>query len=147
MSAGSVSQDVTSDAQGATGVNLNFNSAAAEPVAARKGRNWAWSERASSGTAVVRAIKLQCYADRWIIWSDAKSGTTTEIIMLDEPPQVCAERLAKNVAQRVDRWGLALMGGYWKPVLEVEVAQGAEVQFQQLLRLLEGSGLEVKRTK
>ncbi len=147
MAVGNAAREVTTDAQGVTGVNLKFDATAAEPVAKRKGRNWAWSERTNSGTAVVRAIKLLCYEDRWIIWSDAKSGTTTEIIMLDEPPQVCAERMANNVADRVDRWGLALMGGYWKPVLEVEVAAGAEPQFQQLLRLLEGSGLDVKRTK
>ena len=145
--AGNPATQVTSDSQGPTGLNFNLNRSAAEPVASKKGRNWAWSGKSGAGTAVVRAIKLRCFADRWIVLPDAKSGTIAEIIMLDEPPQVCAERLAGIVMDRVDRWGLALMGGYWKPELVVDVAAGGEERFEQLKRLLEGSGLEIQRSK
>jgi hypothetical protein len=45
----------------------------------------------------------------------------------------------------VQQWGAALPGGRWQPVLEVEVLPGGEVRFEQLQRMLQGSGVKVIR--
>jgi hypothetical protein len=95
---------------------------------------------------VVRAIRMQCHEDRWIVLADSGHNREQPItILFDDTPQSRAEKLAKIVADRVDQWGLALTGGYWKPILEVEVATGAEWRFTQLQQLLASSGLEVQR--
>ena len=49
------------------------------------------------------------------------------------------------VWKHTEQWGIAVMNGYWKPVLNVEVAPGADQRFAELQSLLEGSGLEAKR--
>jgi hypothetical protein len=36
-------------------------------------------------------------------------------------------------------------GGYWKPVLNVDVASDAEERYQELTALLQGSGFDVQR--
>jgi hypothetical protein len=141
------------DAQTAPQLSLNQTFGAspspnesATPVAARKGRGWAWSKGPPSQTCVVRAIRMQCLEDRWVVLAD--SGHNREqptTILFDDTPQSRAEKLAKIVADRVDQWGLALAGGYWKPILEVEVAAGAEWRFTQLQQLLASSGLDVQR--
>lgn len=108
------------------------------------GRTWSWSQGPANQTAVVRSIRVRCEEDRWIIFGDAESKTPFEI-PFDGTPQQRAEKLARHVAGRVEGWGLAIMGGYWKPILTVEVAPGAEWRYEQLERLLDGSGLDVKR--
>jgi hypothetical protein len=42
-------------------------------------------------------------------------------------------------------WGLAVENGYWKPVLEVEVAPDAEQHFADLQTALHSSGFELHR--
>jgi hypothetical protein len=49
------------------------------------------------------------------------------------------------VWRRMESWGIAAENGYWKPVLRVTVAPGAEARFEELKTLLEGSGLIVER--
>ncbi len=97
----------------------------AEAVAKRKGRNWAWTAGPSRQTAVVRHIRVQCYEDRWVVMPDAGTKDKSQTVMLDVSLQTSAEQLAKIVADRIDRWGYALSDGYWKPVLQVEVARAA----------------------
>ncbi|MEZ6133750.1 MAG: hypothetical protein R3C53_02455 [Pirellulaceae bacterium] len=115
----------------------------AQPVASSRGRNWAWSQGPPTETPVVRSIRIQCLEDRWLVLPDRGSSARPTVITFDESPRQRAERLAKTVIERVDSWGLALTGGYWKPVLTVEVAPNAAWRYEQLARLLEGSGLEV----
>jgi hypothetical protein len=55
------------------------------------------------------------------------------------------ERFVTEVQREVQGWGLAVAHGYWKPVLHVGVAAGAEGQFSALQTALEGSGLEIVR--
>jgi hypothetical protein len=49
------------------------------------------------------------------------------------------------VQNEVKGWGLAVADGYWKPVLQVEVAPGAERQYLNLETALRGSGIDVIR--
>ena len=117
---------------------------AAQPIAKTRGRDWAWSEGPRSQTPVVRSIRVQCLEDRWLVLPDSGNSARAVEISFDLSPQERAEQLAIAVQSRVESWGLALTGGYWKPVLSVQVAPNAEWRYTQLKRLLEGSGLEVQ---
>lgn len=119
----------------------------ADAVAKRKGRNWAWTAGPSRQTAVVRHIRVQCYEDRWVVMPDVGTKDKPQTVMLDVSLQTSAEQLAKIVADRMDRWGYALSDGYWKPILQVEVAPRSDYRFTQLTRLLDGSGLDVQRVQ
>ena len=138
--------------QGAPSLNMDMTrngqpgnaSQQSEPVARQRGRNWAWSEGPPSKTAVVRSIRVVCYNDRWVLMQDSTAGNQVTI-PIGQSPQQSAERLAKAITDRVSGWGIALGGGYWKPELVVDIAPGAEARCAQLERLLEGSGLTVKR--
>jgi hypothetical protein len=115
----------------------------AQPIARTRGRDWAYSG-SKNGTPVVRTIRMTIQTDRWIVQPDQYSKDRPVTIMLEAGPQKCSEELAKLITGRVEGWGYALAGGHWKPMLEVEVTPGAERRFDQLVRLLEGSGLEVR---
>lgn len=116
-----------------------------QPVARQRGRNWAWNEGPLSKTPVVRSIRIVCYNDRWVLMQDNKTTSNQVTVPIGQSPQASAEKLAQAITDRVGGWGIALGGGYWKPELLVDVAPGAEGRYGQLERLLEGSGLNVKR--
>jgi hypothetical protein len=65
-------------------------------------------------------------------------------------PQMSQSQLdafVEAVQLEMKSWGLAVEGGYWKPVLQIEVAPDAERQFADLVRGLEGSGFEIERKR
>lgn len=124
--------------------NMNRSRERTDPVARERGRGWAWSEGPRTQTPVVRSIHLHCFADRWVLVPDNGNPDQGTVISFDLAPRDRAEKLARAVQARVDSWGLALTGGYWKPVIVVDVAPDAAWRFNQLRQLLDGSGLEIQ---
>lgn len=98
-------------------------------------------------TPVVRSIHLHCFADRWILLPDDGNPAKGITIDFDQPPEARAVSLAKAVSKRVDSWGLALTGGYWRPVLVVDVTPNAKWRYEQLQQLMDGSGIEIQLRK
>lgn len=129
-------------------LNVNVSRRAAEmarPLAMARGANWAWDRPQRTQTAVIRSIRVRCYNDRWVILPEKGSNRTPETILFEGTPVERAELLAKAVRRRVEGWGVALAGGHWTPVLHVDVASDADWRFDQLQRLMEGSGIDVQR--
>jgi len=60
------------------------------------------------------------------------------------PPVERAEALAQAIRKRVDRWGLALEGGYWQPEILVQISDGGRARFEELQHMFEGSGIPVR---
>ena len=88
---------------------------------------------------------MECHQDCWVVLPDKGAKDPPITIELVGTPVERTEKLATVVRQRVDSWGVALAGGHWTPILHVDVASNADWRFDQLSRLLEGSGLEVVR--
>ena len=112
-------------------------------VARERGRNWAWSQGPPTQTAVARGVRMRCESNRWVVLAERGYGGDV-IIPFEGSPQSRAEKLARVVADRVASWGLAIGRGYWRPILEVEVAADAGWRYEQLTQLLDGSGLAVR---
>lgn len=68
-------------------------------------------------------------------------------ILINENARTAIDEMVNKIWKRIDTWGIAGTGGYWKPVLNVEVGPGADWRFNQLETLLQGSGIEVRRVK
>jgi hypothetical protein len=117
----------------------------ARPVAQHLGSNWAWDKPGRTQTSVIRSINMQCLLDRWVLLPEKNSNAAPVVIELEGSEQQRAERLAAEVRKRVEGWGVALAGGHWTPVLQVEVASDADWRYQQLRRLMDGSGISVLR--
>ncbi|GAB5403463.1 MAG: hypothetical protein Aurels2KO_16940 [Aureliella sp.] len=112
------------------------------PVASTRGRDWAWSGGSTTLTPVSRSIDMKCTLDGWVLPEAA--GKKQIEIPYEGTPLQRAEKLAELIHNRVESWGFALEGGYWRPELMVEVAPGAKWRFDQLVRLFEGSGLRIR---
>ncbi len=106
--------------------------------------NWALPERVANiqGTKMVRMIRVECFADRLVLVPEGGRGSTNFYDFSDGDLRRAALELATDIHDRVDRWGAGMPGGRWHPVVNVVVAPGGEIRFQQLSRLMEGSGIE-----
>lgn len=112
------------------------------PLAGQRGANWALPDSHRSATVVTRPLRIYCAQDRLVILPDSGEPLRIE---LTGPLQRHVDELLTQVWEEVERWDLAVVGGYWRPILTIEVARDGEQRFQELRVLLEGSGLQVTR--
>jgi hypothetical protein len=115
------------------------------PLAKSRGGNWGLPSTAANATGVVRPIRVACLPDRLIILPERGESRAPEVVLVTSGMAESVDALVGKIWDRIDSWGIAVAGGYWKPELQVQVAQGAEHRFDELRTLLEGSGLEVRR--
>jgi hypothetical protein len=86
------------------------------------------------------------HADRLLIVPD--QGDSRRPVVVPISPELRPEdvnQFVTAVQGEVKGWGLAVANGYWKPVLHMGVAPGAEQQFAELQTALEGSGFDILR--
>ena len=115
----------------------------------RKQRILSRSSRRTPLLAVLLALALVAAScmlpDRLIILPDRGEVRAPDVVLVEGAMVDEIDGFVSNIWDRIELWGIAVAGGYWKPVLHVNVAQGADERFRELQTLLDGSGLEVKR--
>lgn len=113
-----------------------------------RGPDWALPDKNIHSTAITRPIRVQVYADRIVIRPERGEQQKTKTIPIkDGLVRNSLESFVEETRKHMEGWGLAVMNGYWQPILRVEVAPNAEPQFAEFETLLQGSGFEVQRKK
>ncbi len=110
-----------------------------------RGVDWALPAAARHATGVTRPVRVACWPDRLLILPDQGDQHGARTILIEDAMADEIDAFVEAVWAHTERWGIALASGYWKPIINVEVAPGGEARFAELERLMEGSGLEVKR--
>ena len=113
-------------------------------LAEKRGADWGLRDAARGAVGVTRPIRVECYADRLVVFSD-RGPADNKVIALGPRTQSSIKPLISAVWDCMETWGMAGRGMYWRPVLQVYVAPDAEQRFAELSALLEGSGLTVER--
>ena len=114
-------------------------------LADKRGKNWALPKSTPRSTPLVRPIRIDCLPDRLVLVPESGLSGRQEIV-LDTYTSDSMDEFVSAVWHYMDNsWGIAGHDMYWKPVLKVEVAPGAERRFEDLQTLLKGSGLRVER--
>jgi hypothetical protein len=141
------SPDQMSSSSNPSTPSLDFSPqrAKARKAIKNRGENWGLPNAAPKATAVTRPIRLECYADQLRIMPEQGEARTPLVIPIEGDLTQNLDVVIDAVWQRMDRWGLAVLGGYWKPILTIEVKPGGEQRFVELQQLLRGSGIEVER--
>ncbi len=113
-------------------------------LADRQGENWAIPQAQGKAIGMVRPVRISCHADRLVIWSE--HGTTDEAQSIALANRATAEaipELLSRIHKKIDAWGPALPGGYWKPELKIHINPGGDARARDLEQLLSRSGIEV----
>jgi len=116
------------------------------PLAEQRGRNWGLPAHEASAIPVTRPIRIDCFPDRLVLVPE-KGLDGIRVVYLDPSPEKAVEDLVKAIGDYVESWGIAGRDMYWRPVLSVHVASGAQQQFQMLRILLKDSGLVVEQAR
>jgi hypothetical protein len=110
----------------------------------RRGVDWGLRDAARGSVGVTRPIRVECFSDRLVIISGGGS-VSNNVIPLGPRTISSIDTFISGVWAHMESWGMAGRGMYWRPLLEVHVAPGAEQRFADLSALLEGSGMMVER--
>ena len=118
---------------------------AVQPLAGRRGADWALPKSTGGVTAITRPIGVLCLPDRLVLLPEKGDSRAQEQVVVAGPLGDSIDSFVSSIWKHMDGWGIAVAGGYWKPVLQVKVTPEAEQRFYELQRLLEGSGIAVER--
>lgn len=113
-------------------------------LASKRGANWALPDAAHGSVPITRPIRVECRPYQLIIVPEAGS-TGGKTIAFGASTETSIQAFITAIWEHMETWGIAGRGMYWKPVLNVHVAPGAEERFADLQILLEGSGLKIVR--
>jgi hypothetical protein len=142
---GGASFQLGSPGQPAQG-NRSASSDSAAAAAYGRGRDWALPGASRHATAITRPIHVAVLADRLVLVPER--GIDRVPMHLRISDQITVEEIDAFVAavqREMKSWGIAVRNGYWKPVLQVEVAPDSEHHFADLEQSLSNSGFEIQR--
>jgi hypothetical protein len=98
-------------------------------------------------TAITRPIRVVVEPQRMVIMPERGEDRLPKQIPLkgkDLTPQE-VDQFVSAIQRHMQSWGLAVEGGYWKPLLKLEVAPNADDRERQIETALQGSGFELQR--
>ena len=129
------------------GGQANGNQAAGqiEPMAETRGSNFGLPKADVNLREVKRPLHVVCMKDRLLLLPDEGDSRPTQVTLFSEDVRGDMDAFIAGIWSHMERWGLALSGGYWKPILQVDVKPGGEQRFRQLQVLLDDSGIVVRR--
>ncbi len=120
---------------------------ASASIADSRGQNWA-VESGGRGSVpirrtiqvVVRKDQLALLPSRHAIEGEAATG---QVILLNQSQGQISDQLVAALRTRIEDWGLAGDGLYWRPSLKISVGPDAQQTAKQIMRLLKNSGVEL----
>ncbi|MCA9236960.1 MAG: hypothetical protein KDA44_15900, partial [Planctomycetales bacterium] len=122
--------------------------AAGPSLAETRGRDWALNLASQNAAPITRPVQVVIRTDSIDVLPtrtmDPMNATGVAEVRLDQPTEAAVDELVSALRDQIKSWGLAGQGLYWKPVLVLSVAPGAERNAQKLTRLLQGSGIDVR---
>jgi len=119
--------------------------AAQQSLAKKRGRNWALPRRERGASAYVRPIRVTVARDRLVIVPERGSDDRPRVVKIDRSTIEAIDTFVAEVWRHVKSWGIAGPGGYWQPRIRADIQPGGQPVYDDLRRLLEGSGIEVTR--
>jgi hypothetical protein len=104
---------------------------------------WALKKPQTLGPAVTRGVRVLCTVDQLVLIPAQGERGAPMVVRIEGTMQQSIDPFVAALHQHIQRWGLALAGGYWKPELHIEVAGGGEQHFYLLQNYLKRSGIKV----
>lgn len=139
-SSGSQGQ-AASSGMAASATNFNSN----QSLANGRGRNWALPPSQPDAVGIKRPIKVMCSGETLLLVPERGTRQEVQIFRHNGAVTGVVDPFVEAVRSRMETWGIAGRGIYWRPVLQVQIRDNADANYNQLLKLLENSGIEVTR--
>ena len=107
-----------------------------QSVAKQRGeRNWANPDAGTTNVPIQRAIRVVCDADHLTLLPEGRGKQSMRVIQLKPRTADSVDDLVASVWDRIDSWGTAGRGMYWRPTLLMEVEPGGQRRYAELQSL------------
>lgn len=110
----------------------------------RRSADWGLRDASRNSAAIARPIRIDCYPDRLVLVPERGTGYP-RVVPFGSSTRGSIDAVISAVWEQMDSWGIAGRGMYWRPILHVYVAPGAESRLDELADLLDGSGMTLQR--
>ena len=117
-----------------------------ESIAQERGKDWCLPKEAAYRVPLSRPVSIDCYPDRFVFRAK-RGGIGETAIPLNGQTRDSINEFVSAVWDRVEAWGMAGQGMYWKPVVMVRVQPGGEARFADLQALFHESGFTVEKKR
>ncbi|MDP6446804.1 MAG: hypothetical protein QGG36_12840 [Pirellulaceae bacterium] len=111
------------------------------------GANWGLPKTNQNAQGYTKPVRVALLPDRVMILPARGELFAPKTTVYRDNSEEDIRRFVAQLWSYMERWGMAASGGYWVPVLSVDVAPGAEARFEEFQRLLKNSGIQVERKK
>lgn len=113
-----------------------------------RGKNWAIASGRPGTIPIRRSIQIVVRRDAVAILPEAspskEASSLGKEFKFANAPDEAYEGLISAVEKRIQNWGIAGEGLYWRPVVELKVSPQCEAQLDELMRYLKFSGVEIQ---
>lgn len=116
-------------------------------IAEERGKNWALPSNAGSAVAYHRPVKMYLAADQIVVEADPYNQRRLFIRVDSTDLENSMDELVEAIWKRIENWGVAGAGGYWKPELKVVILPGCETNYLRMQELLDQSGFGITEVK
>lgn len=130
---------------GARGASSGQAFGVPQNLAQSRGKNWALPNVGSNDVGIRRPIRVSFRKDRLLIHPEKGTKEELQIFRHDGNVQAVVDPFVEAIRHRMDSWGIAGQGIFWRPILQAQVQSDSTSTYRQLLDLLEDSGIEVTR--
>lgn len=113
-------------------------------LAETRGRDWAIGGSKRSSIGIRRPIRIDCRADHLVVMPDDRGQKRGKIIPLGKQTAASVDDLVSAVHKHMEAWGTAGDGMHWRPELRLQPEAGAEGRVNDLARILQNSGFDIK---
>jgi hypothetical protein len=116
-----------------------------QSLAGSHGADWALPQKAPGAIAILRPIRMLCFADHLVITTSRFSNQNSSIVNFDGRTSSAINDLTSKVWTHMEGWGIAGRNAYWKPEIRIEVAPRGEPRFREIEALMQNSGFEIQK--
>jgi hypothetical protein len=113
-----------------------------------RGKNWAIRNAGPGMIPIRRTIQVVVRGNALAILPEASATNEDSAagreFQFSDLPEAAYEDLVSAVDKRIEDWGMAGQGLYWRPVVELKVSADGERRYDDLVRLLKHSGAEIR---
>jgi hypothetical protein len=112
-------------------------------LAESQGKNWALPDSSRGSIPVMRPIHVECRDDRIVILPEFPGGPGQREIPFAGRTTNAVSSLITAIWDRMDGWGIAGKGMYWRPELHVRTTPEGAARLAELKALLADSGIVI----
>ena len=115
----------------------------AQSLAETHGQNWALPDASRGSIPITRPIRVQCRADGLTLLPEIPGGEGGRTIPFENQTATSIDGLVSAIWERMDSWGIAGKGLYWRPELHMETTADGAARLAELKVLLADSGVTI----